>query len=353
MNHRADALTDRCIFMSQPMKSGSTLVSRMLSAHPDVGLTYDSVNFFRFCYHRYDPISNLENVRRLFSDVAYRLYHRFGLLLDTEKCMAHMGASNLSYGQAYLSIISTLLDGTGKSILGDKEPLAWTKIPDFLEMCPKGKAIITLRDPRDVVISFKAYTNAPGDNYLIALFNVVDAVNHAFRLRTQHPDRVYVVEFSRLKTNTEAVLRDLCTFLELDFSPEMLNETNYTDLHGNAWDPRETMSFKEETGWLTPVGRWKKQIDPEDLYLCEWIATEQICRLGLDLSGRVQPQEVFDRAISKLTSSALLREAFKRWCDLNEGMERFPSDPLDPANWDPDLVKNPGAFSESAKRSQP
>lgn len=352
-NDRANALVDRCIFMTTPMRSGSTLLSRMLSAHPAVGITYDSVNFFRFCYRRYDPISNMDNVRRLFSDMAYRLYNRFEMVLDEDKCVAYMGASDLSYGQAYLSILRSLLSNTGKTMLGDKEALAWTKIPDFLQMCPNGKAIVTLRDPRDVVTSFKSYTNAPGNDYLIALFNVVDAVNHAFRLRSRYSGRIYIVEFGRLKMDTEKVLRGLCEFLDIDFVPEMMEQENYTDLVGNKWDPKDSLTFKEETSWLAPVGRWRTKIDAEDLYLCEWIGGEQICRLGLSLDGREQSQEIFDKAIEKITSSPLLREAFKRWCDLHEGTERFPTDPLNPANWDPTLVKHPGAFTTSARLPDP
>ena len=45
--------------------------------------------------------------------------------------------------------------------LGDKEAIAWSKIPIFLNMFPEGKVIITLRDPRDIVSSFKKITIAP------------------------------------------------------------------------------------------------------------------------------------------------------------------------------------------------
>lgn len=348
-NDRANALVDRCIFITTPMRSGSTLLSRMLSAHPAVGITYDSVNFFRFCYHRYDPISNLENVQRLFRDMAYRLYNRFEMVLDEDECLAHMGVSNLSYGQAYLSILRSLFSYTGKTIVGDKEALAWSKIPDFLHMCPNGKVIVILRDPRDVVTSFKYATNAPGNDYLIALFNVVDAVNHAFRLRAQHPERIYIVGFEHLKTDTEAELRSLCRFLELDFGPEMIDEESYTDRVGNKWNPKESLTFKDEVGFLAPVGRWRTKIDAEDLYLCEWIGASQICSLGFGLDGRDHSQEVFNKAINKITSSPLLRTAFKRWCDLHEGMERFPTDPLQPANWDAAAVMHPEAFRKSAR----
>ena len=344
----ANALADKCIFMTTPMRSGSTLLSRILSVHPEVAISYDTVNFFRFCYHRYDPISDLENAGRLFKDMAHRLYNRFEIRLDEQECMAHMGTTDLSYGQAYLSVLRTLFSHKrSASIVGDKEALAWTRIPDFLRLCPNGKAVVILRDPRDVVTSFKASTIAPGNDYLIALFNVVDAVNHAFRYRAQYPDRVYVIGFERLKTNMEVELRSLCDFLEIDFLPTMLNTEGYEDHEGKKWSPEEALTFKEETDWLAPVGRWRRRIEPDDLYLCEWIGGRQIAQLGLGLDGRLHRQEDFDKAISKLTSSELLREAFKRWCDVGEGVERFPLDPLKPSNWDTTAIKHPDAFTDS------
>jgi len=351
LHNKADALVDRCIFVTCPMRSGSTLLSRMLNAHPAVAISYDSVNFFRFCYHRYDPISDVENAQRLVKDMAHRLYNRFEIKLDEHQCLALLEEDRLSYGQAFVSILRTIFSHTKKPILGDKEALAWTRIPDFLRMCPNGKVIVILRDPRDVVTSFKYSTIAPGNDYLIALFNVVDAVNHGFRYRSEYPDRVYVMRFERLKTNTEDELQGLCKFLEVDFVSEMLDRDRYTDHMGNTWDAGESLTFKEETDWLAPVGRWRRKIEREDLYLCEWIAGKQIAQLGLGLDGRVHSQEVFDNAIKRITSSELLRNAFKRWCDVGEGMERFPLDPLDPANWDPGWVRHPEAFSKEANSS--
>ena len=346
---KVNATTDRCIFLTTPFRSGSALLSRILSAHPSIAMSYDTVNFFRFCYHRYDPISQTENAARLFEDMAHRLYNRFELKLDTKQCMTYFGDDDRSYGQAYLSILKSLFPAEDKTILGDKEPLAWTRIPSFLEMCPKGKAIVILRDPRDVVVSFKKLTIAPEHDYLIALFNVIDAVNQAFRLQHLHPERVIAVRFEQLKTNMEHEVRRLCAFLEVDFSPRMLDVDKYTDHSGNKWDSQAASIFPEEhQNPLAPVGRWRSRIEPEDLFLCEWIAGEQIARLGLPFDGRIHSPKVFERAIQKLMSSPLLRDAFQRWCDLGEGMEKFPLDPLDPTTWDPDYVARPEVFAKDS-----
>ncbi len=335
----------RFILLTTPMRSGSTLLSRMLSAHPEIDMSYDSVNFFRFCHGKYDPIDEPGNAARLFKDMSHRLLNRFGLHLDVDACMRQMERGGKTYGSAYAAILRTLFPDARKKILGDKESMAWTKIPAFLEMCPGGQAIVIVRDPRDVVHSFRKTTIAPGDDYLIALFDVVDAVNHAVRYASRNPKRVHMVKFERLKLEPMAELGDLCRFLGIELLPGMINTEAFTDHDGKKWNAVESLSFPEETDPLAPVGRWRRQIAPEDLFLCEWIAGRQIQMLGLPLSGRAFSQGDFDRALSKLTSTPLLREAFKRWCETGEGSERFPLDPTNPKNWDPNWVRNPEAFN--------
>jgi hypothetical protein len=96
---------------------------------------------------------------------------------------------------------------------------------------------------------------------------------------------------------------------------------------------------------MAAVGRWRRAIDPVDLCLTEWLAKDQIEKMGLELSGRDFDQSVFDEGIVRLTSSPLLREAFFRKAVLGIGTERFPLDPTKPCNWDPSGVVNKAAFT--------
>ncbi len=342
-------IPDRMIFLTTPMRSGSSLLSRILSANPTVAMSFDSVNFFRFCHHRYDPITASGNIARLIEDMAHRLGNRFNIKLDVKRCLEQIPEDDRSYARAYWSILRTLFPETEKNWLGDKESMAWTRIPSFLEMYPDGRAIVIVRDPRDVVNSFKHTTIAPGNDYLIALFDVVDAINHAARLSLRDPERVYMVRFERMKLDPENEIRKLCDFIGIEFLPRMLDFDQFVDHSGNKWDAKESLSFPEEVNPLAPVGRWRKMIKPDDLFLCEWVAGRQIQMLGLPLSGIPCSQADFDNALQKINSSPLLRTAFKRWCETGEGSEQFPLDPTNPANWDPNWVKNPNAFSQGTK----
>jgi len=317
------------------MRAGSSYLSRILSAHPNISMSYDTINFFRFCHHRYDPIEKEENFVQLISDISLRLNERFKIPLDINKCIESVGDKEYSYATAYWGVLRTIFPDSEKTILGDKESLAWTKIPAFLEMFPNGKAIILVRDPRDVVNSFKKITIAPENDYLIALFDAVDAVNHAVRFSTRYPNNVHMVKFEELKMDSERVVKKVCKFLEIDFSVDMLNVHKYTDHLGEKWDSILSRSCPEETNPLDAVGRWRHKISNDDLLLCEWIAKKQISMMGLSLSGQKFSQEDFNSAMRKLMSSPLLRSAFKNWCETGEGVEKFPLDPINPANWEP------------------
>ena len=150
--------------------------------------------------------------------------------------------------------------------------------------------------------------------------------------------------FEKLKINTEDVLRGVCEFLQLEFLPTMMDQDSWTDHFGSKWDDSRSLTFRDDSAWLAPVGRWKRRLAPEDLYLCQWIGGKQIMAMGLSLDDSLFTQEVFDKAMEKIVSSPLLREAFKKWCDTGEGSERFPLDPLNPNNWEAEDLKHPEAF---------
>ena len=330
--------------MTNTMRAGSSFLTRVLSAHNQVAISYDSLNFFRYIHNRYGNVHLERNFRKLIENTAFRLENRFGISVNVDSCIRDAEVQGFSYSSAYWVLLKSIFSERQSLYLGDKEALAWSKIPTFINMFPNGKVIITLRDPRDVVSSFKKITIAPDNDYLIALFNSIDLVNHAKRFVNKYPENIHIVQFEKLKIETEMEIRKLCDFLELEFDKRMLNKKYYTDHFGSPWDDQLSRSYPEEKDPLMPVGRWKKNILKEDLLLCEWLADKQISYMGLSLSREQFSQEQFDLAVKKIMSSPLLRKAFKDWCLSNEGCEKFPLDPIDPKNWQEEDVLKPHKF---------
>ena len=129
-----------------------------------------------------------------------------------------------------INIYSTLLNQIFKDYdykyIGETECLSWTKIPYTLEMFPKSKTLLIIRDLRDVVVSFKKMTHAPNNDYLIALFNAISAMDHCIEYENAYPDRFYGIRFESLKANPEREVQKICKFLEVSFEPSMLDKNN-------------------------------------------------------------------------------------------------------------------------------
>ena len=232
---------DKNILITNTMRSGSSYLSRIVSAHSKVSMSYDTLNFFRFGYGAYDEISVEKNFELLLSDFSFRMKNRFEINIDVQQCMKQAKGKDLSYALANNLILRQIYPDEKKTYLGDQESLVWTRVPEFLKMYPDGKIMVIARDPRDVVNSFRKITIAPGHDYLIALFNAIDIVDKGLEYSKKFPGNVHFLTFENLKLNTEEEARKITDFLGLDFEGQMLDPSAYTDHFGKPWDDNKVV----------------------------------------------------------------------------------------------------------------
>ena len=74
------------IFGSNTPRSGGTLISNLLSMHPDVLITKDLFHFFRHIYKKYDPL-NSKNLTLLVHELVIRIKYRNDIVLDPKKIL--------------------------------------------------------------------------------------------------------------------------------------------------------------------------------------------------------------------------------------------------------------------------
>ena len=325
----------RHIFISNPFRSGSALTSRMLNAHSLVGMTVDKLKFFLFCYTRDTPLT-LQSAERLVGDVVDRLSIRFKIQIDQTACLGYLVQQPLNYATLYTALTNELFKGQNKTIVGEMEVIAWRSIPDFLEMLPNGKALMIIRDLRDVLVSFKKLTFAPGNDYLVALFNCIDAMDHYTEYQKRYPQQFYGLRFERMKADPQGEMEKVCEFLEIDFEPNMVDPSRWKGDTGQPWENHKTSSFYDSNDHQIPVGRWRRRITPEEWFMCEWIGKKQMEALEIPCEGEPVSQETFNKAIEMLMSSPLLRECYKHRCETGKGVQRYPLDPKKPSNWQKD-----------------
>ena len=331
------------VLMSGWARSGAALTGAMINAHSDAAFSVDVLKYFNFCYKRY-PKLNQDVLVVMVKEMHIRLKARFGIDLDMDYCLKTIG-DNMDHWYIYKVLMSHIVARKSlKKIVGEYEGVVWGKIPCLLDNVKNSKAILIVRDPRDVLVSFKKNTIAPKNDYLITVFNYLDLMESWVKYEKLYPDRVLGIRFERLKSDPELVARKICIFLDIEFEPGMLNNDQWKVLKNNNWEVWEnhnTSSFRDNDNLKSnPVGRWKELIDPVDHFICEWILRDVMTLFDMELTFSRPSSKILEIAIDRLMSSELLKEAFLNYSHKRKGSEKYPIDPCNPSNWDKRYIED-------------
>ena len=320
------------IFITGAWRSGTTLISRMLNNHPDLEITYDTVHFMRFSYNRYNPIKDKKNVKKLIIDTTKRLLERYNLKISPDEVLKIID-NKYNYEKIYDSLMKVfLLQKNKKKIWGEKTNLAWTKVPDFFKMYPKGRVLHIVRDPRAVLYSWKKFTTAPGNDYLDSIINCFDSMEKAILYKKIYREKRYsLLKYEDLVSNPDLVLRNLCKKFKLKYNPIMLNTKIFTDLRGNKW--RANSVHKKMKGISkNALGEWKKNLFDWEIFLTEKIFGDLLNKFNY-IQFNNKSEIIIKKTINEIQKSKLATLGVIQFLLSNEGLERYPSNPFKKKNW--------------------
>ncbi len=329
------------LFITGTFRSGTTLASHILNQHPDLNITYDSVHFMRFAYLKFGTNQiSFENAMRLAETLSNRLIKRFGKGIDLNEYKNRINQfPYLNYSALYDTFMQLY---TGGKNWGEKTVLQWRNAENILEMFEDIYIVHCLRDPRDVLSSWKKETIAPGVDYLDAIGNCYDAMKFAQINKEKFNNRYILLKYEDLVEEPEKVTQDICKKLEIKFSPNMLNVNHFKNkVTQELWEPNTAFQDNIEGISKSPIGRWKKHLEKEDLILCELTLRSLMKNFGYSLSGitnDLQINEIY-KAFSKLQNSPLAFNGILNIIQNREGVQRNPLNDSDPSTWETDLSK--------------
>ncbi len=339
------------IFLSVSSRSGAGLAGAMLNAHSKVSFSTDQIKFFAFIKQRFPKISN-KNINHILNEFKLRLEIRFDINFDTNYCLALIG-KDFSIPNLYQAFFETIYKMDKDSfVLGECENMSWKNIPFFVKKIPNSKAFSIIRDPRDVIYSFKKNTIAKGNDYLINIFNNKGLMKSSINYQTKYVDNFYIIQFEKLKKNPEKVMKSICQFIDIEFEEQMLNEKYWMELNGigwRKWGNKKVSSFDGQEKVHNPVGRWRGKIDHVDHFITEWILKKEMTKLGYNLEFENYSDEIFEEAILRLTSSKLLIQAFSNFLLKDIGSTELPLDRFNPNLWSQKTIIKKNKIKSLAK----
>ena len=186
----------------------------------------------------------------------------------------------------------------GAARWGDKTPVHLAHMPEIAAALPEARFIHLIRDGRDVAASARGLPFAPGDGE-------VEAIAREWRQRIisgreagSRLEHYREVRYEQLVSDPEAVLRELCDFLDFEFEPSMLRahdnaDTRFAELAAvrRLGDGVVTRAERIDRNALLArppdpgrIGRWREVLTSEDAERFDAIAGGLLSELGYEPS---------------------------------------------------------------------
>lgn len=324
------------ILITGTFRSGTTLISQVLRNHTNVKMVYDSVNFMRFSYERYNPIYEIKNVKKLLNEIKERISERWGMNFEPEEIVESIENKKITYAQVYNELMKKLLlTDSDSEIWGEKTTLVWTKIPAFFKMFPEGRVIHIIRDPRAVLASWKNFTNAPGNDYLDAIFNCLGSMGHMRKYNRNFEEKRYIgIRFEDLVRDPHHTAQKVCKELEIEFEEEMIQTQSFKDKSGKSWSGNSMFKDKIKGFSTDTIDTWKDELKEWEIWFTEFFTHDEMIKFNYKKMDTKNTKSLIEKVMEETQSSQLVTNGALYYLFNKEGLERFPSDPLDSKTWE-------------------
>jgi hypothetical protein len=273
------AIEERLIFLVAPPRSGSTLLSRMLGAHPAIagGPEFHLLTplahlgyFERVDAAAYDPIISAEGIRELVARLPS------GEADYVAACRAY---ADLIYGR-YLE------SQPGKSHLLDKTPAYALSLPFLAQLYPRARYVVLTRTPPALLasqaISFFDGDFAEAERQSPVLERYVPAIARFLRER---PVSLVHLRYEDLVAEPERELRRVFEHLELPFEASVIE-------YGQAEKATGTSAGR---GLGDPIGvaqHSRPVTDSVERWVAEITCDPERTRIALECLDALDPRDV-------------------------------------------------------------
>lgn len=144
--------------------------------------------------------------------------------------------------KAFVQALDRVALSRGKTVWVEKTPSHLDAAERISELVPDARFVHIVRDGRAVVASLSEVTERHPEHWgsrrtveqCVERWNRCVATSAELMTNPRHR----IVEYGRLATQTEEVLRELCEFLAIPFAPAML--TDYADMASRVTSPSES-----------------------------------------------------------------------------------------------------------------
>jgi len=250
-------------FITGRGRSGTWLLQSILDTHPEICVTPEAL----FIIHLYEKYTNTKKwtaerktafVRDLFTEEKLTDWWQstpeaIHDLLEKYPPESHFSelCKAIYYEYAQRN------DKENAHLLGDKNPEYSLYIRRLARLYPESKFVHLVRDPRANVLSYQN-VDFDVDNVAALAHRWKKYNERVLDWQREMPDRILVIHYEDLLTDTRVTLERICAFLGVDFIPSLLEFYRYSK---NIFDWNKKITEPIDPKKATA---WQGKIQPKD-----------------------------------------------------------------------------------------
>ena len=286
------------IFVVGNSRSGTTMMGRILGNHPSI-FTFKELHFFEQFWNPKNSPQVLSHVQA--KQLTAKLltmqrngYYRQGnprrFFKESDGILRAL-SSQVTPPLVFAAFLSYESNRHGKSIPCDQTPRNIYYLPEILELYPQAYIVNMIRDPRDVLLSQKYRWRRRflgGDRSVKQSVRVWSGYHpltismlwnsgvRAGDVFAEHP-RVFPLHFEDLLEAPEERVFALCSFIGLEFQPEMLQVPHV----GSSLQPDRLHKIGIDPNI---AGRWLNSgLTATEIFICQKISKKNMEKHGYTL----------------------------------------------------------------------
>ncbi|MFO8099851.1 MAG: sulfotransferase [Salinibacter sp.] len=297
------------LFIVGMPRSGTTLLSALLDAHPSIAITPET-HFYTRCWEAAAPASERPD------DVWARLVQQPGVQdmqlteAEIERIWSRARAADRPAPPDLLRALgTTYAERSGAEIWGEKTPDHLAHVPAMLRNFPDAAVLCIVRDPRDVCLSLR---DMPWnhDSLPEAAWTWRRYAQKSLRYRDAFSEHFHIIRYEDLLEDPEAELRAVAEWVGVTFDDRMLR------FHHQEGGPADTDREPWKAKMHRPVDPTNKEKWRTHMTAAERAVVEIVAGAALPAYGYPRPPHTIDPALVRDLGRLLLgaaRTIIRRW----------------------------------------
>ncbi len=272
-------------------RTGTTLLQLFFDAHPNVQIPSECMHVGQLFIH-YNGVKKwdaqiIDNFIQDFCKTWLFTFDKFNVAQIKKDLNYYIDSLNYSMVCKIIAKnYNTVYKKEELLICGDKNPLYSQVFGSIFKIIDNSKFIHLVRDPRDTHISlFNTRFVSPSITYNTKRW--VNSVKTLDVYSKHYPQLIYTLKYEDLVTEPEKYLKEICDFLNIPFSPEMLNYLDEKEsltkvaFVNDGYKQKYHLSVCEKVN-TKKIDQWKTRLSSGKIKKAEKVAGDWLEKYGYE-----------------------------------------------------------------------